>query len=77
MYISNNLIKEWKEFDRFSSCPMLEDLLFTGNPLFEAVEPDKFISEVTRRLPNLKKLEGEPVPEGGPAEEEENTEKEQ
>lgn len=41
--------------------PLLEDLLFVGNPLHESMEESAWKMEVPKRLPNLKKLDGEPV----------------
>lgn len=39
----------------------MEDLLFVGNPLYESMEENVWKTEATKRLPNLKKLDGEPV----------------
>lgn len=61
LYISNNNIKLWSEFDRFANLPLLEDFLFNGNPLYENTDFDKYHAEVLRKIPTLKKLEGEPV----------------
>ncbi|XP_019869060.1 dynein axonemal light chain 1-like isoform X3 [Aethina tumida] len=61
LYISNNLIKEWPEFMKLNELPQLEDLLFVGNPLYENYEESTWKVEAARRLPNLKKLDGEPV----------------
>ncbi|CAH0550066.1 unnamed protein product [Brassicogethes aeneus] len=61
LYISNNVIKEWAEFMKFNELPLLEDLLFVGNPLYDNLEESVWKSEAARRLPNLKKLDGEPV----------------
>lgn len=41
--------------------PHLEDLLFVGNPLYDACELESWRNEAARRLPNLKKLDGETV----------------
>lgn len=41
--------------------PNLEDLLFVGNPLYDACELEVWRSEAARRLPGLKKLDGETV----------------
>ncbi|CAH0698326.1 unnamed protein product [Spodoptera exigua] len=41
--------------------PHLEDLLFVGNPLYDGCELEAWRSEAARRLPNLKKLDGETV----------------
>ncbi|CAH4033296.1 dynein axonemal light chain 1-like [Pieris brassicae] len=61
LYMSNNLVKEWSEFNKLQELPNLEDLLFVGNPLYDACELDTWRSEAARRLPNLKKLDGETV----------------
>ncbi|KAI8431735.1 hypothetical protein MSG28_016184 [Choristoneura fumiferana] len=50
LYMSNNL-----------ELPHLEDLLFVGNPLYDACELEAWRAEAARRLPNLKKLDGETV----------------
>lgn len=39
----------------------MEDLLFVGNPLQESMEESLWKVEASKRLPNLKKLDGEPV----------------
>lgn len=59
--MSNNLVKEWGEFNKLQDLPCLEDLLFVGNPLSENLEEDRWKAEAARRLPNLKKLDGETV----------------
>lgn len=62
MYLSNNQIKDWSEFNKLQEVPTLEVLLFVGNPLVEAVGDEAlWRSEALKRLPFLKKLDGEPV----------------
>lgn len=61
LYISNNLIKDWGEFMKFNELPELEDLLFVGNPLYDNMEESVWKAEAAKRLPRLKKLDGEPV----------------
>ncbi|CAG4980498.1 unnamed protein product [Parnassius apollo] len=61
LYMSNNLVKEWIEFNKLQELPNLEDLLFVGNPLYDACELDVWRAEAARRLPQLKKLDGETV----------------
>lgn len=70
--LSNNAVKEWPEFNRLQELPALESLVFVGNPLTESFggggggvagdngEPT-WRSEATRRLPQLKKLDGETI----------------
>ncbi|TDG43281.1 hypothetical protein AWZ03_010307 [Drosophila navojoa] len=60
-YISHNLVKDWAEFARIGVPPNLSDITFIGNPLNENMDPAAFLAEAIRRLPNLKKLDGEPV----------------
>ncbi|XP_022913968.1 dynein axonemal light chain 1 [Onthophagus taurus] len=61
LYMSNNLVKEWGEFNKLQDLPVLEELLFVGNPLYDNMEESNWKIEATKRLPNLKKLDGEPV----------------
>ncbi|XP_059612181.1 dynein axonemal light chain 1 [Phlebotomus argentipes] len=61
LYLSNNLVKDWAEFNRLQECPSLENLLFIGNPLMETMEESLWRAEATKRLPLLKKLDGETV----------------
>ncbi|KAL7740896.1 hypothetical protein ACLKA6_014058 [Drosophila palustris] len=61
LYISQNVIKDWAEFMRIGVPPGLSEITFTGNPLYENMDPANFLAEAIRRLPNLKKLDGEPI----------------
>ncbi|XP_026141604.1 dynein light chain 1, axonemal isoform X1 [Carassius auratus] len=62
LYMSNNLVKEWGEFQKLADLPALVDLVFVGNPLEEKYSADgNWIEEATKRLPKLKKLDGNPV----------------
>ncbi|XP_009874133.1 PREDICTED: dynein light chain 1, axonemal isoform X1 [Apaloderma vittatum] len=63
LYMSNNLVKDWvvaAEFVRLAELPLLEDLVFAGNPLQEkyASDQNNWIEEASKRVPNLKKLDG-------------------
>lgn len=60
-YLSNNLVKDWVEFNRLQEVTTLEELLFVGNPLSESMEESVWKLEAAKRLPFLKKLDGEPV----------------
>jgi dynein light chain 1 len=62
---SNNRVREWGEVERLAALPELEELLLVGNPL-QAEHRDAgtlatYRAEVLRRLPRLKKLDGQPV----------------
>ncbi|XP_055594431.1 dynein axonemal light chain 1-like [Uranotaenia lowii] len=59
LYIGNNSIREWGEFNKLQAVETLEDLLFAGNPLVENIDWTACVREVTKRLPTLKKLDGE------------------
>ncbi|NXI65327.1 DNAL1 protein, partial [Anseranas semipalmata] len=45
------------EFARLAELPLLEDLVFVGNPLQEKYASD-WIEEASKRVPKLKKLDG-------------------
>eukprot|EP00731_Ephydatia_muelleri_P027322 Em0019g195a len=62
LYMSNNYVKEWGEFQKLAELPLLEDLVFVGNPLEEKHSAEKdWREQVLKRLPKLKKLDGETV----------------
>lgn len=61
LYMSNNLVKDWGEFKKLDECTALEELLFVGNPLYDSMDVEVWKTESTKRLPTLKKLDGEPV----------------
>ncbi|XP_014216019.1 dynein light chain 1, axonemal-like [Copidosoma floridanum] len=71
LYMSNNLVREWNEFARLQEMPSLQDLGFTGNPITDGLETEQWRTEVARRLPNLVKLDGEPLIHAGDEEEDE------
>uniref|UniRef100_A0A1A9WA46 Dynein axonemal light chain 1 n=1 Tax=Glossina brevipalpis TaxID=37001 RepID=A0A1A9WA46_9MUSC len=61
LYISNNLIKDWTEFNRLQELEALEELVVVGNPISEGMDETTWRSECIKRLPTIKKLDGEPV----------------
>lgn len=62
LYIAHNLVREWSEYSKLTSLRnTLEDLKFLGNPLAESVDEGAYRSEAIRRLPFLKKLDGETI----------------
>ncbi|CAG9761895.1 unnamed protein product [Ceutorhynchus assimilis] len=61
LYIGNNMIKEWSEFVKLQELPCLEEILFVGNPLYDSMEEAVWKVEAIKKLPNLRKLDGEPV----------------
>jgi dynein light chain 1 len=62
LYMANNKVAQWAEFERLKQLPLLEELLFTGNPLERThAESNDWRIQVIRRLPSLKKLDGKPI----------------
>ncbi|XP_060795467.1 dynein axonemal light chain 1-like [Neoarius graeffei] len=62
LYMSNNSVKDWGEFMKLAEISSLVDLVFVGNPLEEKYSAEgTWIDEATKRVPNLKKLDGIPV----------------
>ncbi|KAM4539605.1 dynein axonemal light chain 1 [Odontesthes bonariensis] len=62
LYMSNNLVKDWGEFVRLADLPCLADLVFGGNPLHDKHSAEgNWMDEACKRLPNLKKLDGNPI----------------
>jgi dynein light chain 1 len=63
LYMSNNKVEKWQEFDRLKELPELEDLLFVGNPLEKNTREkgENWRLLVMQRLPNLKRLDGKPT----------------
>ncbi|XP_054758281.2 dynein axonemal light chain 1-like [Lytechinus pictus] len=62
LYMSNNFVKDWGEFDKLNQLPCLVELVFVGNPLEENhSQAGDYVAQVRKRLPGLKKLDGEPL----------------
>jgi len=68
LYMSNNKISEWEEISKLGSLPDLQDVLFIGNPLYNRYKKKNQMSEykqeMLKRLPRVKKLDGEIVDAG-------------
>merc|ERR1712223_597428 len=62
LWMSNNKVGDWSEFNKLIEMPCLEDLLFVGNPIEEKHTAEgTWKDEVARKLPKLKKLDGVPI----------------
>jgi len=65
LFMSNNNVSDWKEFERLKELPSLKDLLLVNTPLYNSIATDaddsEWRTEVLKRLPNLKKLDGKDV----------------
>ena len=60
--MAHNYVREWREFEHLSELPVLEDLVFIGNPLEEDCSTaGNYTEQIIRRLLFLKKLDGFPV----------------
>lgn len=61
LYMAHNSVREWGEYSKLSALKAsLEDVIFLGNPIAEKEDFD-YRGEAIRRLPFLKKLDGEPI----------------
>ena len=61
LYISYNSIKDWTEVTRVNECPLLTEVVFIGNPLWEKHNTEgDWSSLVLKRLPAVKVLDGWP-----------------
>ena len=58
--MSNNNLKSFAELQKLASLPNLKDVVFLGNPMYEACEGGKEGAriEVLKQLPNLTKIDG-------------------
>lgn len=61
LYVSNNLIKSWDELDKLASLPMLRDVLFTGNPIYDNLSKEDARLNVLKRIPKVAKIDGDMV----------------
>ena len=57
--MSNNKVKDWKEFEALKDLPNLVERNFVGNPLEQKHSEDgDWVQQVQQRLPGLKKMDG-------------------
>ncbi|KAI8615819.1 hypothetical protein BC830DRAFT_1120884 [Chytriomyces sp. MP71] len=62
LYASNNKIKAWEGVTSLQALPQFEDLLLVGNPLEEKCSADgNWITEISKKFPTLRKLDGKPI----------------
>ncbi|KAJ3221628.1 Dynein light chain 1, axonemal [Chytriomyces hyalinus] len=62
LYASNNKIKAWEGITSLQALSGLEDLLLVGNPLEEKCTADgNWVSEISKKFPSLRKLDGKPI----------------
>jgi dynein light chain 1 len=62
LYISNNRIKDYQGLMPAAGLTLLEDVLFSGNPVEEKATADgSWITEITKRFPFAKKLDGKTI----------------
>lgn len=61
LYISNNLLKDWMEFNRLQELESLQEVVLVGNPLCEGFDEASWRLECIKRLPLITKLDGEPI----------------
>lgn len=59
LYFSYNIVKEWGEFMKVNELPVLDELVFIGNPLWDKHTADgDWTTLVAKKVPNLQKLDG-------------------
>ncbi|XP_002730787.1 dynein axonemal light chain 1-like [Saccoglossus kowalevskii] len=65
LYLSNNQVKDVAELNKLGELPMLEELVFVGNPLEEKHSQEgtkeAYKNHVKGKMLKLKKLDGEPI----------------
>eukprot|EP01112_Ceratiomyxa_fruticulosa_P002246 TRINITY_DN1234_c0_g1_i3.p1 TRINITY_DN1234_c0_g1~~TRINITY_DN1234_c0_g1_i3.p1 ORF type:complete len:123 (+),score=27.43 TRINITY_DN1234_c0_g1_i3:371-739(+) len=62
LYMSNNKVKEWSEFEKLAELPELSDLLFSGNPLEDRLSKEgRWKMDVINLLPQLRRLDGKMI----------------
>ena len=60
--MSNNLVKDWGEFNKLADCSNLTELVFTGNPLeITHSEAGDWQERVEKAIPSLKKCDAQPI----------------
>ena len=58
--MSNNKIKNWDEIDKIAELPM-ENVLFSGNPIYDTVKADETHLYVLKKIQKLKIVDGKIV----------------
>jgi len=62
LYMSNNKVASFSELDKLASLPKLRDVLFVGNPMYDALaDKGEARLRVLKHLPNVTKIDGEMV----------------
>eukprot|EP00045_Choanoeca_perplexa_P000168 m.13205 g.13205 ORF g.13205 m.13205 type:complete len:192 (-) comp10117_c0_seq1:130-705(-) len=62
LYLSNNRISDWKQVELLKQLPNLETLVLAGNPIAEKhQEAGDWMQQISTRLPQLKKIDGQPI----------------
>ena len=62
LYMTNNMVKDWVEFQKLFDLPSLVELNFVGNPLEEKhTSEGDWKEQALKRLPNLNKLDGDNI----------------
>ena len=64
LYMSQNSIKDWGEIEKLAALPALEEVLLVGNPIYEGLDAEAAMLQVIKRLPDLKKVDGQMVTDG-------------
>ena len=59
---SDDLLQDWGEFSKLADLPVLQELVFNGNPLEEKMVADgDYLDKVKDKITSLKKLDATPI----------------
>ncbi|CAB0000963.1 unnamed protein product [Nesidiocoris tenuis] len=60
LYLNHNYIRDWAEVSRLGEMPKIADVSFIGNPLVDhCASNEDWRYEVFKRIPHLRRLDGE------------------
>ncbi|XP_055376957.1 dynein axonemal light chain 1-like [Condylostylus longicornis] len=59
-YIGHNMVKDWNELSKINNAQKIEDFVFAGNPIVEALDENEYRNEIMKILIYIKKLDGVP-----------------
>lgn len=62
LYLCNNAIKDWAELDKLAGLPLLREVLFVGNPIYDGMDRAQAKLQVIKRLgKGIAKIDNEMV----------------
>ena len=61
LYMANNALKDWAEVEKLNALPVLREVLFIGNPIYDGMDRQTAKLHVIKRLPRIAKVDNEMV----------------